>query len=151
MYRKILLAVDGSRSADLALTEAARIAKAMGAEVEVLFVADDSDVFLGAPHFDPTKLRQGIVALGHRTLRAAGETLEAEGVRATTRLLEQPVAPGKFAATIVAEADRWGADLIAMGTHGRRGINRVVMGSVSEGVIRATTTPVLLTRAPGEE
>lgn len=151
MYRRILLAVDGSRSADLALAEAARVAKATGAEVEVLFVADDSDLFLGAPPSDPAKLRQGIVALGRRTLQAAAETLETEGVPATTKLIEQPVAPGKFAATIVAEADRWGADLIAMGTHGRRGINRVVMGSVSQGVIRGTARPVLLTRSPGEE
>ncbi|MCY1219013.1 hypothetical protein D3C86_1974000 [compost metagenome] len=66
------------------------------------------------------------------------------------KLDEKPVAPGRISLTIVTEADAWNADLIVLGTHGRRGVRRLLMGSVSEGVLAKTSKPVLLVRSEVE-
>ncbi|MGE8367071.1 universal stress protein [Cupriavidus basilensis] len=147
MYQKILLAVDGSRSSDLALSQAITVAKATGSEVKVLFVADDSDVFFSVGSYDPNKLMEGILAVGRNALAAAATRLAEAGVPHATRILERPVSPGQISTTIVEEADRWDADLIVVGTHGRRGFRRLVMGSVAEGVVHKSNKPVLMVRS----
>lgn len=150
MYQRILLAVDGSHSSDLALSQAITVAEATGAEVRAVFVADDSDLFFEVSYVDNDSLMQSIVSFGIDALEAATRRLTESGIRCSTRLFEEPISPGKISATIVAEADAWGADLLVLGTHGRRGVRRLVMGSVSEGVIRKTTKPVLLIRSEVE-
>lgn len=147
MYRRILLAVDGSPSSDLALSQAIIIATATGAEVKALFVADDTDAFFEASYFNPKELFDSIIAHGRKALDAASFRLSEAGVRNVVQLDEKPVAPGKISATIVADADAWSADLIVLGTHGRRGVRRLLMGSVSEGVLAKTSKPVLLVRS----
>ncbi|QUN30553.1 universal stress protein [Cupriavidus sp. KK10] len=150
MYQRILLAVDGSRSSDLALSQATIIAKATGAEVKALFVVDDSDVFFEASYFNPKELIDNITAHGRKALDAASARLSEAGVRNSVKLDEKPVAPGRISLTIVTEADAWNADLIVLGTHGRRGVRRLLMGSVSEGVLAKTSKPVLLVRSEVE-
>ncbi|WP_354683502.1 universal stress protein [Cupriavidus necator] len=150
MYQRILLAVDGSRSSDLALSQAVIIARATGAEVKVLYVVDDSDVYFEASYFDPRELVENLTTHGRKALDAATARLGEAGIRNTTKLDEKPVAPGRISSTIVAEADAWNADLIVMGTHGRRGVRRLLMGSVSEGVLHKTIKPVLLVRSETE-
>lgn len=147
MYKRILLAVDGSRSSDLALSQAIAIAGATKAEVKVLFVVDDSDVYFEAAYFDPRELVNREIAHGRKALGAATARLSEAGIRCNAQLAEKAVAPGRISATIVTEADKWNADMIVMGTHGRRGVRRVLMGSVSEGVLAQTTKPVLLVRS----
>ena len=147
MYQRILLAVDGSRSSDLALSQAVIIAKATGAEVKALFVADDTDVFFEASYFNPKELVDNLIAHGRKALDAASVRLSEAGVPHLMQLDEKPVAPGQISSTIVAEADAWNADLIVLGTHGRRGVRRLLMGSVSEGVLAKTNKPVLLVRS----
>ncbi|MCY0853563.1 universal stress protein [Cupriavidus sp. D39] len=151
MYQRILLAVDGSRASELALRQAAIIAHATGSEVEALFVADNSDVFFGLSFYNPAKVMEGVLSFGREALAGAAACLESAGIKNTTVLLERPLAPGKISATLVAEADAWNADLIVMGTHGRRGVGRLVMGSVAEGVVRKTNKPVLLIRSESED
>ncbi|WP_420993732.1 universal stress protein [Cupriavidus sp. 30B13] len=151
MYEKILLAVDGSRSSDLALSQAIIVAKATGSEVKALFVADDTDVFYFAGTTYPSWLMDNIRKMGEETLDAAARRLAEAGVRHSTKLIENPVSPGLIAETIVREADGWGADLIVMGTHGRRGVKRLVLGSVAEGVVRESSKPVLLIRSEIKE
>ncbi|CAG9164734.1 universal stress protein [Cupriavidus pinatubonensis] len=150
MYQRILLAVDGSQSSDLALSQAITIAKATGAEVKALFVADDSDAFFDVAYFDAKALMQGILTFGNKVLAEAASRLDAAGVRHVTQLIEKPVAPGQISSTIVAQADTWNADLIVLGTHGRRGVRRLLMGSVSEGVVGKSNRPVLLIRSEVE-
>ncbi len=147
MYQRILLAVDGSRSSDLALSQAIIIARATGAEVKALFVVDDSDVFFEASYFNPKELVDNIIAHGRKALDAASARLSEAGVRNSVQLDEKPVSPGRISLTIVTEADAWNADLIVLGTHGRRGVRRLLMGSVSEGVLAKTSKPVLLVRS----
>ncbi|NUO85694.1 MAG: universal stress protein [Cupriavidus sp.] len=147
MYQRILLAVDGSRSSDLALSQAIIIATATGAEVKALFVADDTDVFFEASYFNPKELVDNLITHGRKALDAASVRLGEAGVPNLMQLDEKPVAPGQISSTIVAEADAWNADLIVLGTHGRRGVRRLLMGSVSEGVLAKTSKPVLLVRS----
>ncbi|MBB1631085.1 universal stress protein [Cupriavidus sp. UME77] len=151
MYQRILLAVDGSRSSELALSQAITVAKATGSEVKVLFVADDNDVFFTAGSYDPRKLMEGILAAGRDALAAAAARLADAGIPHSTLILEKPVSPGQISTTIVEQADRWNADLIVIGTHGRRGFRRLVMGSVSEGVVHKSNKPVLMVRSEIEE
>ena len=88
--------------------------------------------------------------------RAAGERLVAE---ATKRALNKEISadssvrcdPGlRVCDVIVQEAKDWGAELIVMGTHGRRGLRRIALGSDAEMVLRDSTVPVLLVRDPSE-
>ena len=58
---------------------------------------------------------------------------------------------GRVADLIVEEANKWGADLIVMGTHGRRGLRHAVLGSDAEAVMQAAKVPVLLVRYPGRK
>ncbi|MDF3838196.1 universal stress protein [Cupriavidus basilensis] len=151
MYQRILLAVDGSRSAELALSQAIIVAKATGSEVQALYVADDNDVFFLAGSYDPRQLTDAILAAGREALEAAAKRLAEAGIPHTTKLLEKPVSPGQISSTIVEEAERWDADLIVLGTHGRRGIRRLIMGSVSEGVLHRSNKPVLMVRSEIKE
>jgi len=151
MYQRVLVAVDGSHSSDLALSQAIEVAKPIGAEVRAVFVADDSDLFFEISHIDNEALMKSIASFGNDALEAACKRLTGSGVRCSMQLFEKPISPGKISATIVAEADAWNADLIVLGTHGRRGVRRLVMGSVSEGVVRKTSKPVLLIRSEVED
>ncbi|SPS00073.1 universal stress protein [Cupriavidus taiwanensis] len=146
MYRRILLAIDGSRSSLDALEQAVSMALATHAEVSAMFVVDDNDLlFEISPRDRPWQLAD-VIAYGKRVLAHAGGRLSAAGVRWSSRLVKTPGSPAKIAAAIIAEADHWSADLIVMGTHGHRGVQRIVLGSVSEHVISKTVRPVLLVR-----
>lgn len=150
MYQRILVAVDGSQSSVLAVDQAIILAKATGADVEALFVVDDSDLFFDMRYRDSTDLLKQVMTHGQEILVRAVDRFQAAGIPCVTRLIERTNSRGLIADTIAAEADKWGADLIVLGTHGRRGIRRLVMGSVSAGVIRRTRLPVLLARSEAE-
>lgn len=150
MYQRILVAVDGSQSSLLAVDQAIILAKATGADVKALFVVDDSDLFLDLRYSDPTDLLEKVMTYGQEVLTRTVDRFGAAGIPGVTHLIERTNTPGLIADTIAAEADKWKADLIVLGTHGRRGFRRTVMGSVSEGVIRRTRLPVLLTRSDAE-
>lgn len=146
MYERILVAVDGGPSSQLAIAQAVGLAKHLAAEVKVLFVVDDSDAFFEPAYVDPNQIVSGMIEVGQKALATAARRFENAGVRCLTELIEQPLSPGDISGTIVRCADQWPADLIIMGTHGRRGVRRVIMGSVSEGVISKSGKPVLLIR-----
>jgi nucleotide-binding universal stress UspA family protein len=146
-YRKILAAVDGSTAAAKGLREAIRLAKAERARLVILHVVDEYPAFAaldgmmaGAPGADLVPaLREG----GKKVLAKAKAAAQKAGVPATTVLRE---ALGPAAYPIVREAKKLGADLIVVGTHGRRGVRRLVMGSDAEQVVRTASVPVLLVR-----
>ena len=70
------------------------------------------------------------------------------GVDAEVKLLETEVPGARMAEAIVAEAGAWPADLVVAGTHGRTGLNHLLMGSVAEGIVRGCPVPILLVRNP---
>ena len=148
-YRKILVAVDGSTASAKGLREALRLAKAEGARLFMLHVVDEYPAFAaldgmmaGAPGADLVPaLREG----GKRVLARAKSTAEKAHVPAKAILREMLSGPADY--PIVREARKVGADLIVLGTHGRRGVRRLVLGSDAEQVVRTASVPVLLVRA----
>jgi nucleotide-binding universal stress UspA family protein len=148
-YRKILVAVDGSTASAKGLREALRLAKADGARLFILHVVDEYPAFAamdgmmaGAPGADLVPaMKEG----GKRVLARAQATAAKHNVKAKAILRE--MLSGPAAHPIVREAKKVGADLIVLGTHGRRGVRRLVLGSDAEQVVRTASVPVLLVRA----
>jgi len=145
MYRKILLAVDGSEASQWAIKEAARLVKATGAELKVINIVIESVADAShAPSVYHDRLIQSLRAAGHKVLAHTAEVLRAENVPFDEQLVE--TIGGRVAEEIVRQAKGWQADLIVMGTHGRRGLDHFVLGSEAEKVICAAPVPVLLAR-----
>ena len=152
IYGKILVPVDGSETSAKGLQEAIKLAKALGSKLCLVHVVDEliidysAGLAGGAPFSGDVieGLREGgkaILAKAEATVRKS--KLEPKGV-----LLE--AIGGHSAHLIVAQAQEWGANLIVMGTHGRRGIRRLALGSDAEQVIRTSSVPVLLVRSAPE-
>src|SRR5574341_418702 len=139
MYKRILVPLDGSQTSAATLKEALKFAKEQGARVCLTHVYERIRhvVTEGVIDLTPTLRRQGEQLLAEAVTQA-----RKAGVKATVAL----VAAGsrRIPAAIVEQAAAEGADLIAMGTHGRRGFERLMLGSVAEGVARRATVPVLL-------
>ena len=143
-YRKILVAVDDSSAAAKGLREALRLAKAEGARLHILHVVNEYVAFatpLGTPPVDLVPmLREG----GERILAKARSAADKTKVPVKTVMRE--MVGGSVADAIVREARKLDADLIVLGTHGRRGVRRLVLGSDAEQVVRTASAPVLLVR-----
>ena len=146
MYKKILVPVDGSKASLLGLAEAIRLAKAQKATLRLLHVVHDFLVAGGhGAAVYTSQLRKDLRERGEEILKEAAGIARRQEVEAETGMVETP--GGSVGVMIVEEAERWPADLIVLGTHGRRGIRRLVMGSDAEYVVRTTPVPVLLVRA----
>jgi nucleotide-binding universal stress UspA family protein len=142
MYRKILVPLDGSKTSMTALTEALRFAGEQGARLTLLFVCESLHYILmeGPVDLTASVRREGEAILSEAAAKAREARVEAE-----VALVE--AGERRVAECIIQEAERSGADLIAMGTHGRHGVQHLVLGSVAEGVIRRAAIPVLLLRS----
>jgi nucleotide-binding universal stress UspA family protein len=141
MYTHILVPVDGSEASTAGLREALKLAREQDAKVRLAHVYETMShaVAEGSVDLTPALRRHGEVILAEALTQA-----RASGIEATAAL----VAAGsrRVPTAIVEEATAAGADLIAMGTHGRRGVERLLLGSVAEGVARRATVSVLLIR-----
>ena len=146
MYKYILVAVDGSDTAKLALREAIKLAKEQRAELRLIHVIDESLFTWDAS--DAMVAAETVLD----ALRKAGQAIVDKALAQVRKagLKAKVVLPETFgertASVIVKEAKRWPADLIVIGTHGRRGVDRLLLGSVAEGVVRLSAKPVLLIR-----
>jgi nucleotide-binding universal stress UspA family protein len=144
-YKRILVAVDGSPTSNKGLREALRLAKGGGARLVLINVVNEFHAFVGldgpAPIDIVPMLREG----GKRILARAQAVARKAGVTPVAVMRE--VVGGPAADAIVREAKKQRADLIVLGTHGRRGMRRMVMGSDAEQVVRTSPVPVLLVRA----
>jgi nucleotide-binding universal stress UspA family protein len=146
MYRRILVPVDGSKTAALGLREAIRLAKDQGARLRLVHVVDKMAIIgVVEAGMNPGPVLARLARSGRKLLEHAHLRAKKLGVDAETALYE-PVAK-RVADTILGEAKKWRADLIVMGTHGRRGVRRMVLGSDAEQVMRLAEVPVLLVRA----
>jgi nucleotide-binding universal stress UspA family protein len=145
MYKQILVPVDGSATAKRGLDEAIRLARSGGGTIRLLHVVDE--LVMVDPEV-PVYYQAMIDSLrenGKATLAKSEAAVKAQGIPVETVMLETM---GQRAAdAIVEQAASWPAEVIVMGTHGRRGLRRVVLGSDAELVIRHTTVPVLLLRS----
>lgn len=148
MYAKILVPVDGSPTSAAGLTEAIRLAKLSGGEIELLHAIDlqafsmMSSAGLG---ITPDNFEQ-IRASGQQVLDAAVATVRAAGLTPRTKLCESLAS--RVSDLVVDECKAWGAEVIVLGTHGRRGLSRALLGSDAELIVRYAEVPVLLVRGP---
>ena len=150
MYKRILVPVDGSETAKRGLEEALKLAKALGAAVKLVHVVDNSALALNPEAgVAAAPLAEDFIEDGKAILEEARASAAAQVGSVETALHDNFT--GRVAGVIVQEAKTWGADLIVMGTHGRRGIRHAVLGSDAEAVVHATPVPVLLVRAPGRK
>jgi len=146
VYKRIFVPIDGSSTANRGFKEALRLARQTGAGLTLFHAVDDSFVTrAGDAAVFPDSFFTSLRDAGRKLLSRAEATARKSGVRARAVLVEQVV--GQVADAIVREARRSRADLIVMGTHGRRGVRRLVVGSDAEQVLREAPVPVLLVRA----
>lgn len=145
MYSRVLVGVDGSRGSSRALEHAIALSKAFGAALRVLHVVDMTWLSLGPElAIDTRRIAAARLAEGETTVAVAVEAARAAAVTAEARLVETTAPGQRVASQIAQEAQEWPADLIVLGTHGRRGAERLLLGSVAEGVMRCSKVPVLL-------
>ena len=146
-YKRILVPIDGSATAKAGLKEALKLAKTAGARLRLLHVVDESPLLtLPEAGYSIDTIIDELKASGQSVLAAAAKTAAAQGAKCDSGLVESMGL--RVADQITAEAKRWRADLIVIGTHGRRGVQRMLMGSDAELVVRNTTVPVLLVHGP---
>lgn len=147
MFKRILIPVDGSDTSNKALVSALQMARETGASVRVVHAVNEM-AFLGG--IDPYGTYSGdLVGMmregGARVLTDAMAVAQSAGVEVSQALLDEP---GQRLGESVAEAARlWSADLIVVGSHGRRGIGRVLLGSGAEQILRLAPVAVLVIRS----
>jgi len=147
MYQRILVPVDGSHTSTLGLQEAIRIAIDQRARLRIIHVVDEIVVAQNFDGFVNTgDLFDALRDAGKKTIQNALALARKHDVKAEAALFES--LGGRVSEFIVKEAKKWRADLIVMGTHGRRGVTRMVLGSDAEAILRVTPVPVLLVRSP---
>ncbi|HMO48444.1 MAG TPA: universal stress protein [Rubrivivax sp.] len=146
MYSRILVPIDGSATAQRGLDEAIALAKRLGSSLQLLNVVDArmliGDVAIYAPS---DQLLHDWRAAGDKLLADAAAQARAQGVAADGKVRSDPGL--RVCDLILSEARDSGAGLIVMGTHGRRGLSRLTLGSDAELVLRESPVPVLLVRA----
>lgn len=144
MFQRILVPFDGSETSTKALVTALQLARESGGCVRIIHAFDELVFLTGYEH--SAQAYEGALDSARKVLDKAMQIARSSGVPADSKLIETP---GVRLGDLVAdEARAWGADLVAVGTHGRRGIGRVLLGSGAEQVIRLAPVPVLAVRAP---
>jgi len=148
IYRKILVPIDGSPASNRGLAEAIALAKDQGASLRLVHVLEETILGPGAETMVYLDNTADLLSEAGRQLVARAETAAREsGLQSESIVLE--IRGARAADAIVAEANAWGADLIVLGTHGRRGAERLIMGSDAEEIVRTSPVPVLLVRMRG--
>jgi nucleotide-binding universal stress UspA family protein len=151
MYERIAVPIDGSPTSNTALAAALGMASESGgrARVRLVHVVDDSSLISGMDAMAgyPAELFEALRAEGAKVIKDGMALAASAGVEADSVLLEKP---GQgLGDTVAAAAKAWPADLIVVGTHGRRGIAHMLLGSGAEDIIRRAPVPVLVVRSPG--
>lgn len=146
MYQRILVPIDGSPTANRGLKEAIALAKLTGAQLRLIHVVDDLSSFIGADALvgGAVDMMSLLREQGIKILAVAKAQTEFAAIAVDTVLHD--CFTGRISDLIVAEATAWSADLIVIGTHGRRGVERLFMGSDAEQILRVAPVPVLLVR-----
>jgi len=147
MYQRILVPVDGSTTSDRGLDQAIALARLSGGSIRLVNVLDEL-VFTTGFETGATYTGTVLPALrqqSERILAAGRERVAAAGLTVDTLTVE--CFAKRPCDVIVEQAAQWPADLIVIGTHGRRGVSRMLLGSDAEQVARMAPVPVLLVRS----
>jgi nucleotide-binding universal stress UspA family protein len=146
MYQRILVPIDGSVTSERGLDEALAIAARLGSALRVIHVVDDASLVMNSAGFASNvgELLTSLAEAGEEILSAGQMRAKERNLSVETVLRNCPT--GRVADVIVQEATQWPAELIVIGTHGRRGAGRLLLGSDAEQVLRSAPVPVLLVR-----
>jgi nucleotide-binding universal stress UspA family protein len=144
-FKRILVPIDGSDTSTKALTTALQLARDAGGRVRVLNAIDELAYHTG--YEQSARILQAAREASALMLAKALEVAKAAGVEADSVLSDDP--GQRLGQTVARAASDWEADLVVVGTHGRRGVSRILLGSGAEQVIRLAPVPVLVVR--GEE
>lgn len=148
MYARILVAVDGSPGSMQALEHAAGLARAEAATLRIVHVVDMGLLPYGPElSIDITPLIEARRTGAEKVLASAREVVAPLGFTLESELLDLATPGQSVAEAIAVHAASWGADLVVVGTQGRRGVERWLLGSVAEGIARRSAMPVLLVPA----
>ncbi|WP_233837813.1 universal stress protein [Paraburkholderia sp. ZP32-5] len=149
MYQNILVALDGSSSSKRALKEVVRLAAVTKGVVHPVYVVDKTPLFSYGGYYDPITFIDAVRKDGRSVLEDAERACAAADVQCRAEMVESNSLSDDVASAVLRHARLVHADLIVMGTHGRRGARRLVIGSVAEQVLRFSHCPVLLMREEG--
>ncbi|CAZ88891.1 Universal stress protein [Thiomonas arsenitoxydans] len=141
-YKKILVPIDASQTAQSAAAQAAALARDQQAAIRFVVVVEANGLLSSSPEF-LNVLGNDARLLLDRWVNEA----RAPGMDVSSAVVETTQALPRVADAILAEGHRWGADLIVIGSHGRSGVRRMILGSVAEGVSQRSTVPVLIVHA----
>lgn len=142
MYQRILVPIDGSATSNCGLDESIRLAKLTGGRIRLVHVVDTLILSTGLAITTGDILGM-LMDAGAQILSEARARVEASGVAVDTLL---PETGSGVCYIVIEQAKLWPADLIVIGTHGRRGVRRLFIGSDAEQIVRAAPVPVLLVR-----
>lgn len=147
MYQRILVPIDGSMTSLRGLDEAIRLAKLTSATLRLIHVVDELKYVTGFETFAVYNcdLVPLMAEAGEQILKEGRERVERAGVRAESVLFTSLA--GRVSEIVAEQAKAWKAELIVIGTHGRRGVGRALLGSDAEQVTRIAPVPVLLVHA----
>lgn len=148
MYSRLLVPLDGSPTSLLALDHARVLARLSDATVVLLHIIEPTRHSTGfeRPKVYIENIRPRFMAAGQALLDEAANGLRRDGLTVETVLLESGTE--RVSEQIVRQADAGACDLIILGTHGRRGVDRLLLGSDAEQVARTAPVPVMLVRQP---
>jgi len=146
MYDRILVPTDGSDCADSAVEHAIDIAAQYDAELHVLSVVDSRDMSHSAPAISPEQIEETLRERAEAVVDEVAERASDAGVEVVTA-----VEPGLPDNVVVEYAEENDCDLVVMGTHGRTGLERYLLGSVTERTVRRSSVPVLTVRHVDDE
>ena len=146
MYDTVLFPTDGSETATEAAVHAIDLAERHDANIHVLYVVDHERVGRMAPKLGTDHIKETLQQEGERATSEIADQAAEAGLETTTSLRE-----GAPADMISTYADTVGADAIVMGTNGRTGMDRLLLGSVAERVIQTTDLPVTTVKAPADD
>jgi nucleotide-binding universal stress UspA family protein len=146
MYSRILVPIDGSAPAECGLREAMRIAAATKAQLVILNVVTEFPMLMDPVALvDYTQLLEVLRRAGEQLVADAAARVAEAGIECETVVVDASTSAASD--VIVEQAVRSGCGLIVMGTHGRRGLKRLTLGSDAELVVRQAPVPVLLVKA----
>ena len=146
-YKRIMVAVDGSETSGLALIEAIHLSKSFVAQLCLVHVVDAFPIYNLGMGIDFDRYREIVREDGLVILNKAKHVAKKHDVVAETRLIEIIDANKKISEKLIQAIESDQADLLILGTHGRRGFRRLILGSVAEETIRIASVPILLVRA----
>jgi nucleotide-binding universal stress UspA family protein len=144
MYKRVLVPIDGSDTSNLALQEAIALAKDQHSTLRLFHIVDLTTAYsvVNAPHV--VEHQNALEAEGQKVITDASEPVLAAAIQFDSKCVT--TFDKCIFDLIEEEANQWPADLVVIGTHGRRGIRRLFLGSVAEGLARIASRPLLLIR-----